>query len=75
MSIKVQSSAYSKLLCKYHILFSPKFGRKVIFYNIRSSVGAILRDLCKYKNIEIIEDHLMPYHVHMSVNIPPKLSV
>ncbi|MEQ4676804.1 IS200/IS605 family transposase, partial [Providencia vermicola] len=75
MGIKAQSSAHTKWLCKYHIVFSPKFRRKVIFNNIRSSVGEILRDLCKYKGVEIIEGHLMPDHVHMLVSIPPKLSV
>lgn len=75
MCIKAQSSAHTKWLCKYHIVFSPKFRRKVIFNNIRSSVGEILRDLCRYKGVEIIEGHLMPDHVHMLVSIPPKLSV
>ncbi|WP_449720022.1 IS200/IS605 family transposase [Actinomadura verrucosospora] len=75
MGIKAQSSAHTKWLCKYHIVFSPKFRRKVIFNNIRSRAGEILRDLCKYKGVEIIEGHLMPDHVHMLVSIPPKLSV
>ncbi|MBN6350231.1 IS200/IS605 family transposase [Providencia rettgeri] len=75
MGIKAQSSAHTKWLCKYHIVFSPKFRRKVIFNNIRSSVGEILRDLCKYKGVEIIESHLMPDHVHMLVSIPSKLSI
>lgn len=63
MGIKAQSSAHTKWLCKYHIVFSPKYGRKVIFNNIRSSVWEILRDLCKYKGVEIIEGHLMSDHV------------
>lgn len=75
MGIKAQSSTHTKWLCKYHIVFSPKFRRKVIFNNIRSSVDEILRDLCKYKGVEIIAGHLMPDHVHMLVSIPPKLSV
>ncbi len=52
MGIKVQSSAHTTWLCKYHIVFSPKFRRKVIFNNIRSSVDVILRDLCQYKGVE-----------------------
>ncbi|MCW7761160.1 IS200/IS605 family transposase [Photorhabdus luminescens] len=75
MGIKAQSSAHTKWLCKYHIVFSPKYRRKVIFASIRSSIGGILRDLCKYKGVEIIEGHLMPDHVHMLVSIPPKISV
>lgn len=51
------------------------FAGKVIFNSIRSSVGEILRDLCKYKGVEIIEGHLMPDHVHILVSVPPKLSV
>ncbi|WP_311749208.1 IS200/IS605 family transposase [Proteus terrae] len=62
MGIKAQSSAHTKWLCKYHIVFSPKYRRKVIFNKIRSSIGEILRDLCKYKGVEIIEGHLMPDH-------------
>ncbi|MCS6714446.1 IS200/IS605 family transposase [Proteus terrae] len=75
MGIKAQSSAHTKWLCKYHIVFSPKYRRKVIFNNIRSSISEILRDLCKYKGVEIIEGYLMPDHVHMLVSIPPKISV
>ncbi|PHM61553.1 IS200/IS605 family transposase [Xenorhabdus ishibashii] len=75
MGIKAQSSAHTKWLCKYHIVFSPKYRRKVIFTSLRSSIGEILRDLCKYKGVEIIEGHLMPDHVHMLVSIPPKISV
>ncbi|HHR6044386.1 TPA: IS200/IS605 family transposase [Providencia alcalifaciens] len=54
MGIKAKSSAHTKWLCKYHIVFSPKFRRKVIFNNIHPSVGKIFRDLCKYKGVEII---------------------
>lgn len=70
MGIKAQSSAHTKWLCKYHIVFLLKYRRKVIFSNIRSSVGKILRDFCIYKGVEIIEGHLMADHVHMLVSIP-----
>lgn len=75
MGIKAQSSAHTKWLCKYPIVFSPKYRRKVIFTRIRSRIGEILRDLCQYKGVEIIEGHLMPDHVHILVSIPPKISV
>lgn len=75
MGIKAQSSTHTKWLCNYHIVFSPQYRRKVIFNSIYSSVDWILRDLCKYKRVEIIEVHLMPNHVRMLVSIPPKLSV
>ena len=75
MGTRVQSLAHTKWLCKYHIVFSPKYRRQIIFANIRESIGEILKDLCKYKGVEIIEGHLMPDHVHMLVSIPPKISV
>ncbi|SFN65923.1 IS200/IS605 family transposase [Xenorhabdus japonica] len=75
MGIKAQSSAHTKWLCKYHIVFSPKYRRKVIFASLRSSIGEILQSLCKYKGVEIIEGHFMPDHVHMLVSIPPKISI
>ncbi|MEC1744950.1 IS200/IS605 family transposase, partial [Schinkia azotoformans] len=52
-------------MCKYHIVFTPKYRRKIIYNQYRKSVGEILRTLCKYKGVEIIEGHLMPDHVHM----------
>lgn len=72
---RVQSLAHTKWLCKYHIVFSPKYRRKIIFANIRETIGEILKDLCKYKGVEIIEGHLIQDHVHMLVSIPPKISV
>jgi len=61
--------------CKYHIVFAPKYRRKVFFGEKRREIGAILRELCKWKNIEIIEAEICKDHVHMLVKIPPKLSV
>ena len=75
MGTKVRSLAHTKWVCKYQIVFSPKYRRKIIFGQIRQSVGEILRDLCRYKGVEILEGHLMPDHVHMLVSIPPKISV
>ena len=62
-------------MCKYHIVFTPKYRRKIIYSQYRKSVGEILRRLCEYKGVEIIEGHLMKDHVHMLVSIPPKISV
>lgn len=62
-------------MCKYHIIFTPKFRRKIIYNEIRVSLKEILTSLCKYKGVEIIEGHLMPDHIHMLVSIPPKISV
>lgn len=61
--------------CKYHIVFILKYRRKAIYGKLRSDIGAILRQLCEYKDVEIIETHAMPDHIHMLVKIPPKLSV
>ena len=69
------SLAHTKWMCKYHIVFSPKYRRKAIYGQIKTDIGEILRQLCNYKGVEIIEGHLMEDHVHMLVSIPPKYSV
>ena len=61
--------------CKYHIVFTPKYRRQAIYKDIKRDVGKILRQLCEYKGIEIIEAELCSDHVHMLVKIPPKYSV
>ena len=75
MAKKANSLAHTKWMCKYHIVFTPKYRRKVIYNQLRKDIGEILRNLCRYKGVEIIEGHLMSDHVHMLVMIPPKLSV
>lgn len=72
---KANSLAHTKWLCKYHIVFAPKYRRKVIYNQYRRDLGEILRQLCQWKGVEITEGHLMPDHVHMPVSIPPKISV
>ena len=72
MGTKAHSLAHTKWLCKYHIVFTPKYRRKIIFTQLRESIKEILQCLCKYKGVEILEGHLMPDHVHMLVSIPPK---
>ena len=69
------SLSHTKWLCKYHIVFTPKYRRKAIYGQYRESIGLILRQLCNYKGVEIIEGHLMPDNVHLLVSIPPKYSV
>ena len=61
--------------CKYHIVFAPKFRRKMIYGSLRVDIGKILRELCERKGVEIIEAECCPDHVHMFVRIPPKFSV
>ena len=70
-----KSLAHTKWMCKYHIIFTPKFRRKAIYNQYKQSVKEIIIALCKFKGVEIIEGHLMPDHIHMLVSIPPKLSV
>ncbi len=75
MANKANSLSHTKWLCKYHIVFTPKYRRKIIYNKYRESLVTIFKQLCSYKGVEIIEGHLMPDHVHMLVSIPPKLSV
>ena len=75
MSAKVNGLAHTKWTCKYHIVFTPKYRRKIIYNQYRESLKEILKNLCKYKGIEIIEGHMMPDHVHLLLSIPPKYSV
>ena len=72
---KSHSLSHTKWHCKYHIVFTSKYRRKVIYNQYRSSLGEIFHRLCSYKGVEIIEGHLMPDHVHMLVSIPPRISV
>jgi len=69
------SLAHTKWMCKYHIVFTPKYRRKAIYSQYKESIGQILRKLCGYKGVEIIEGPLMVDHVHMLVSIPPKISI
>jgi len=69
------SLAHTKWMCKYHIVFTPKYRRKIIYNELRADIRQIIKDLCKWKGIEIIEGHMMPDHVHLLLSIPPKYSV
>ena len=69
------SLADSKWVCKYHIVFSPKYRRKIIYCQLRADIQQYIRDLCEWKGVEIIEGKMMPDHVHMLVEIPPKIAV
>ena len=70
-----QSLAHVRWECKYHVVFIPKYRRKVLYGRLRTRIGAILRELCRQRGIEVLEGHLMPDHVHMCLSIPPKYSV
>lgn len=71
----IKSLAHSKWNCKYHIVFAPKYRRKVFFGEKRAEIGKILRMLCEWKKVEIVEAEVCKDHVHMLVKIPPKVAV
>ena len=75
MAKKEYSLAHTKWMCKYHIVFTPKYRRKVIYNQYKKDIRDIIKQLCSYKGVEIIEGHLMPDYIHMLVSIPPKISV
>ena len=69
------SLSHTKWNCKYHIVFSPKYRRKIFYEEKRIELGEILRELCKWKGVNIIEAEVCPDHIHMLLEIPPKMSV
>lgn len=71
----VNSLSHTRWNCKYHIVFAPKYRRKVFYGQKRREVGEILRTLCNWKKVKIIEAEVCPDHIHMLVGIPPKYSV
>ena len=75
MANQTHSLAHTKWMCKYHIVFTPKYRRKAIYGELREDIRENIRKLCKYKGVEIIEGHMMIDHVHLLVSIPPKMSV
>ena len=70
-----ESLAHTKYVCKYHIVFTPKYRRKIIYHQLRADIREIIKDLCKWKGVTIIEGHLMSDHVHLLLSIPPKYAV
>ena len=71
----IESLSHTKWNCKYHIVFAPKYRRKVFYGEKRAEIGKILRELCNWKKVNIINAEVCPDHVHMLVEIPPKYSV
>ena len=69
------SLSHSKWLCKYHIVFTPKYRRKIIYHKLRKDLGKIIVELCKYKGVSVVEGHLNKDHIHLLLSIPPKISV
>ena len=71
----INSLSHSKWNCKYHIVFAPKYRRRVFYKDKKRAIGEILRKLCEWKGVNIIESEVCPDHIHMLVEIPPKYSV
>ena len=75
MKLDTSSLAHTKWNCKYHIVFAPKYRRQIIYGKIKKDIGTMLRKLCEYKEVDIIEAEACKDHKHMLVSIPPKYSV
>ena len=75
MKLDTNSLAHTKWECKYHIVFAPKYRRQIIYVKIKADIGQMLRKLCEYKGIEILEAEACKDHIHMLVSIPPKYSI
>ena len=75
MKIDTNSLSHTTWNCKYHIVFAPKYRRQVVYGKIKADIGDILRKLCEWKGVEIIEAEACTDHIHMLVQIPPKFSV
>lgn len=75
MANKTNALSHTKWMCKYHIVFTLKYRRKIIYYQYKESMRDILKQLCNFKGVEILKGHLMNDHIHMLVSIPPKMSV
>ena len=70
----IHSLSHTKWNCKYYVVFVPKYRRKVFYGEKKVEIGKILRELCKWKGVNIIEAEVCPGHVHMLVEIPPKMA-
>ena len=67
--------SHTRWNCKYHIIWIPKYRRKVIYGKYRKAIGSIIRELCSYKGLEIVEGSACVDHIHLCLKIPPKFSV
>ncbi|HEY5295331.1 MAG TPA: IS200/IS605 family transposase [Gaiellaceae bacterium] len=70
-----ESLSHVRWYCRYHVVFVPKYRKRSIFGQLRKDIGRILRELCVQHEVELIEGHAMPDHVHLLLSIPPKYSV
>src|SRR3990167_10497634 len=70
-----ESQSHVRWYCRYHVVIVPKYRRKSIFGALRKDLGTILKELCRRYEVQLVEGHVMPDHVHIFLAIPPKLAV
>ncbi|MBQ2667631.1 MAG: IS200/IS605 family transposase [Clostridia bacterium] len=75
MKNEIKHTSHSSYRCEYHLVFAPKYRRKIIYKELRKDVGEIMRKLCNELKVEIIEAQACPDHIHMLVSIPPYMSI
>lgn len=73
--VDIHSLSHTQWECKYHIVFAPKYRRKVFYGQKRYEIGQILRELCKWKGVNMLEGEACPDHIHIPLEIPPKISI
>lgn len=73
--VDIHSLSHTQWECKYHIVFAPKYRRKVFYRQKRYEIGQILRELCKWKGVNMLEGEACPDHIHILLEIPPKISI
>ena len=70
-----KSLSHTAWKCQYHIVFIPKYKKKKLYGQVRADIRDIIKTLCSYKNVEIVEGAVCVDHIHLCVSIPPKLSI
>ena len=70
-----KSLSHTKWKCQYHIVFIPKYRKKILYGRVKNDVREIISTLCKYKDVDIIAGAVYVDHIHLSVAIPPKISI
>ena len=75
MDKDIDKLAHTSWNCKYHIVFAPKYRRQILYKDKKTEIGKILRQLCQWKEVQILEAEICPDHIHMLLKIPPKISV
>ena len=71
----IKSLCHSVWDCKYHIVWIPKYRRKILYGRIRKHLGEVIRELARQRESQVLEGHLCPDHVHVYIAIPPKYAV